>query len=159
MKRRTNRIGTLIRHACLVMGLMALTACSGDGDLAGPDPAETVLGTGDAAQKCPSFEEACAELGKAVYDACPLSKLPDPGDLALCKFYAFTSAYKKLSTCFTDAERLELYECAKEWMPYGERPKPPPEPESEPTRTSKPLREAGEMPRPLSESAVYIGAP
>jgi hypothetical protein len=134
---------------------MTLPACSGEGNLTGPDPAEAILGTGDAVQQkkgCPSFAEACDELGKAVYDACPSGTMTD-ADLALCKFYAFNDAFKPYTICFNNTERRALYDCAKAWTPD----KASPTPTADPSGGSAPLGRGTEPPKRISEPLQDAG--
>jgi hypothetical protein len=131
--------------ACLVTASFALAACSGQSELSGPDPAGQKLGSDGTAgiekkPGCPSFTEACDELGKAVYEACPERIYADPGDIALCKFYAFNDAIDAYRGCFTNDEKLKLYECAKVWYPGVEPlPDPNPEPKKRSSGARKPV--------------------
>lgn len=106
--------------ALLVMVLLVVAACSGTDELSGPDPVTMTLGSSEVsatAKSCLSFAEICDELGRAVYEACPLKIGADPTDIALCKFYAFNDAYKGYEKCFSARERQQLFDCAKMWTP------------------------------------------
>jgi hypothetical protein len=123
--KRTHKKNTVLL-ACLVTAMLTLSACSGS-ELAGPDPAEPFLGyeTGAVVEEkkdCPTFADACDELGRTVYEACPDTAGVDPADLESCKSKAFSQALNAIAGCFTGPEYKELYDCARDWRPAGVPP-------------------------------------
>ena len=93
-----------------------------------------------AQSPCPTFEEACEEVGQALMDACP----PDGdyrnhGQYNKCRNQALKDLVDVYDGCFTLEELTAMRDCAKAWADsLGEPGNPPTETELIPTKPDEP---------------------
>ena len=66
----------------------------------------------NAADECPSFNEACATGRELVESSCPADgKYKKPGDYKKCRRQTLDSYLKGLSSCFSTSQQNELRRC------------------------------------------------
>lgn len=102
--------------SCVVV--FVLTGCVDSGDPLGVGPDEAVINANQVAAECPSWGEACEEIGWAVWWACP----PDgdwknAGQWQSCRKKAAKEYMKDVKGCFSAEEFDELRECVLSWTP------------------------------------------
>ncbi len=100
------------------LAIFVLTGCIDSGDPLGIGPDAAAINPSQIADECPSWGEACGEIGWAVWCACP----PDgdwknDGQWKSCRKKAAKEHLKDVKGCFSVEELDELRECVLSWTP------------------------------------------
>lgn len=131
-----SRITCLTGIFVVLLEALAIAACTGSDAPLTPAPTDTPANILEAPGACPTFEQACHDIGEAMFEACPPDgDYPNHGQYVSCRNRVLNSRLNELTACFTLEELNALRTCARSW---ADGQNDPGDPASEPVPPEKP---------------------